>query len=120
MARPDFFRVVGFSKCITGTLINGFFTSLAFAPELLPLSYLGPLGSFLGNLVDNNSVGLVHLWWFLFGLHVAEAALALRVCTDKGIRGGAVRSLWFLQTVFFGYFSLEMLFDYHPDRPKQK
>ncbi|KAM8851602.1 transmembrane protein 254-like [Synchiropus picturatus] len=120
MARPDFFRAVGFSKCVAGILFVGVFTSLAFAPELLPLSCLGPLGSFFRHLVDNNSGGLINFWWFLLGLHVAEACLALRVCKEKGIRDGTACFLWFLQTLVFGYFSMGMLFDFQPDRPKQK
>ncbi|XP_053731426.1 transmembrane protein 254 [Synchiropus splendidus] len=120
MAQSNFFQLAGIYTWVAGILFDGFFTLLPFAPDLVPLSYLGPFGSFFQNLVDNSPAGLINFWWFLFGIHITEALLSFRVCTEKGVTDGTARFLWFFQTFLFGYFSLGLLFNYYPDRQKQK
>uniref|UniRef100_A0A8C7WTM9 Transmembrane protein 254 n=1 Tax=Oryzias sinensis TaxID=183150 RepID=A0A8C7WTM9_9TELE len=59
-------------------------------------------------------------WWAAFAIHVFEAIVSLRVCSNKGISNSGVRCLWFVQTFLFGFASLGLLLKYNPQRPKQR
>ncbi|XP_070834052.1 transmembrane protein 254-like [Chaetodon trifascialis] len=91
-----------------------------FAPERIPFQYLGPFGTFSRYLVDNHADTLYKGWWVIFVIHVFEAFVALKVCSNKGINNMTSRCLWFFQTFLLGYFSLSLLFKYDPERPKQR
>uniref|UniRef100_A0A3B3H5U8 Transmembrane protein 254 n=1 Tax=Oryzias latipes TaxID=8090 RepID=A0A3B3H5U8_ORYLA len=62
----------------------------------------------------------ISLWWAAFAIHVFEAIVSLRVCSNKGISNSGVRCLWFVQTFLFGFASLGLLLKYNPQRPKQR
>ncbi|GLD56031.1 transmembrane protein 254 [Lates japonicus] len=58
------------------------------------------------------------LWWAAWAIHVFEAFISLKVCSNKGVDNTATRCLWFFQTFLFGFASLGLLLKYNPERPK--
>uniref|UniRef100_A0A3P9K8F8 Transmembrane protein 254 n=2 Tax=Oryzias latipes TaxID=8090 RepID=A0A3P9K8F8_ORYLA len=115
-----FFRRTSLFWMVTVSLSVAYFTLMVFAPEKIPLQSLGVFGSFCRHLVDNYA-GLMHKgWWAAFAIHVFEAIVSLRVCSNKGISNSGVRCLWFVQTFLFGFASLGLLLKYNPQRPKQR
>ncbi|KAM4607258.1 transmembrane protein 254 isoform 1-T1 [Polymixia lowei] len=93
---------------------------IVFAPEKIPFEYLGSYGTFCIYLVDNHADLMYKGWWAAFAIHVFEALIAMNVCSKKGIDNMAVRCLWFVQTLLFGFASLGLLLKYNPERPKQQ
>ncbi|KAF6737399.1 Transmembrane protein 254 [Oryzias melastigma] len=115
-----FFRRTSLFWMLTVTLSVAYFTFMVFAPEKIPFQSLGVFGSFCRHLVENYA-GLMHKgWWAAFAVHVFEAGVSLRVCSNKGISNSGIRFLWFVQTFLFGFASLGLLLKYNPQRPKQR
>ncbi|KAM4607259.1 transmembrane protein 254 isoform 2-T2 [Polymixia lowei] len=123
MARSDgcdYFKRTSLFWMVTVTLAVGYFTCIVFAPEKIPFEYLGSYGTFCIYLVDNHADLMYKGWWAAFAIHVFEALIAMNVCSKKGIDNMAVRCLWFVQTLLFGFASLGLLLKYNPERPKQQ
>ncbi|XP_069001367.1 transmembrane protein 254 [Embiotoca jacksoni] len=116
----DFFKRTSLFWIVTVTLSVGFFTCIVFTPEKIPFDHLGPFGSFCRHLVDNYANIMYKGWWAAFAIHVVEACVALRQCSNKGINGTVTRCLWVFQTFLFGFASLGLLIKYDPERPKQQ
>ncbi|XP_071400800.1 transmembrane protein 254 [Centroberyx affinis] len=115
----DYFRRTNLFWIITVTFSMGYFTCTVFVPEKIPFENLGPLGTLSRYLVDNHADLMYKGWWAMWAVHVLEAVVAMRVCSQKGIDNAATRCLWFVQTVLFGFASLGLLLKYDPERPKQ-
>ncbi|XP_041803866.1 transmembrane protein 254 [Chelmon rostratus] len=115
----DYFKRTSMFWIVSITLAVGYFTCTVFAPEKIPFQYLGPFGTFCRYLVDNHADTLYKGWWAAFAIHVFEAVVSLKVCSDKGINNTATRCLWFVQTFLYGITSLGLLLKYNPERPKQ-
>ncbi|XP_055774568.1 transmembrane protein 254 isoform X1 [Salvelinus fontinalis] len=99
-------------------LRNGKWT--VFWPQQVPYDNLGPLGTLSRYLVNNYHSLMYKGWWAAWVIHVAEALVAMKVCSDKGVDGTMTRCLWFVQTALFGFASLGLLLKYKPDhRTKQ-
>uniref|UniRef100_A0A3B4F661 Transmembrane protein 254 n=1 Tax=Pundamilia nyererei TaxID=303518 RepID=A0A3B4F661_9CICH len=58
-------------------------------------------------------------WWLTCAIHLCEALVALKLCSNKGIKDMSTRCLWFIQTFLFGFASLHLLIKYDPERSKQ-
>ncbi|XP_032398049.1 transmembrane protein 254 [Etheostoma spectabile] len=115
----DYFRRTSLFWIVSVTLGVAYFTCIVFAPERIPFEYLGLFGTFCRHLVENYAGIMYKGWWAAFAIHVLEALVALRVCSNKGVSSPAARSLWFVQTFLFGFASLGLLLKYDPERPKQ-
>ncbi|XP_068424751.1 transmembrane protein 254 [Clinocottus analis] len=115
----DYFKRTTLFWIVSVILGMGYFTCIVFAPEQIPFQHLGPFGSFCRLLVDNYSDVMYKGWWAAWAIHVIEAYVALRMCSNKGISDKATRCLWFVQTFLFGFASLGLLLKYDPERPKQ-
>lgn len=115
----DYFRRTSLFWIVTVTLSMGYFTCIVLAPEQIPFEHLGPFGSFCKHLVDNYADIMYKGWLAAWAIHLFEAIVALRVCSNKGITSMASRGLWFVQTFLFGFASLGLLLKYDPERPKQ-
>ncbi|XP_076830368.1 transmembrane protein 254 [Brachyhypopomus gauderio] len=110
-----YFRRSSFFWIMTVTLSMGYYTLVVFWPERIPYASLGPLGAISKHLV-NEHYGVLYMgWWLSWVVHVFEALVALKVCSDKGINSPSTRLLWFIQTVLFGFASLGLLLKYKPD-----
>lgn len=105
---------------VTVILSMGYLTVIVLAPENIPFEHLGPFGTFCSYLVENLSGLMFKLWLAAWAVHLFEASVALRMCSQKGITDGGARFLWFIQTFLFGFASLGMLVKYDPERPKQR
>ncbi|XP_068183589.1 transmembrane protein 254 [Antennarius striatus] len=116
---PSYFRRTSPFWIVSITFGLVHFTCIVFAPELFPFQYLGPYGTFCRYLSDNHADILYKGWWATFAVHVVEALIALKVCSNKGISNTSSRCLWFVQTFLFGFASLSLLLKYRPERPKQ-
>ncbi|CAL8362100.1 unnamed protein product [Boreogadus saida] len=115
----DYFKRTSLFWIVTVTLSMGFFTVIVLAPEKIPFEHLGPFGTFCSYLVENLSGLMFKMWLASWAIHVFEACIALRMCSQKGITDGGSRFLWFIQTFLFGFASLGILVKYDPERPKQ-
>ncbi|XP_071337370.1 transmembrane protein 254 [Trachinotus anak] len=115
----DYFKRTSLFWIVSVTLGVGYFSCIVFAPEKIPFEHLGPFGTFCRYLVDNHADIMYKGWWASFAIHVFEAFVALKVCSNKGINNTATRFLWFFQTFLFGFASLGLLIKYDPKRPKQ-
>nr|XP_046258742.1 transmembrane protein 254 [Scatophagus argus] len=122
MAKSDgcaYFKRTSLIWMVSITLAIGYFTCIVFVPEKIPLQSLGPFGTFCRYLVDNHGDLMYKGWWAALAVHVFEACVALKVCSNKGITNSATRCMWFVQTFLFGFASLGLLLKYNPERPKQ-
>lgn len=90
----------------------GYFTWAVFWPEQLPYETLGPLGDLTKYLVKDYHGFMYKGWWLSWAVHLGEAWLALKLCSDKGISSPTTRLLWFVQTLLFGFASLGLLLKY--------
>ncbi|XP_034408010.1 transmembrane protein 254 [Cyclopterus lumpus] len=115
----DYFKRTTLFWIVFVILGMGYFTCIVFAPENIPFQHLGPFGTFCRHLVDNYSGIMYKGWWAAWAIHVIEAYVALRVCSNKGISDTATCCLWVVQTFLFGFASLGLLLKYDPERPKQ-
>ncbi|CAG10172.1 unnamed protein product [Tetraodon nigroviridis] len=115
----DYFKRTSLFWIVFVTLGAGHFTWVVFAPETFPFPYLGPYGTFCRYLVDNHYSLLYKGWWAALAIHVFEAFVSLKVCSNKGITNMTTRCLWFFQTFLFGFASLGLLLKYNPGRRKQ-
>ncbi|CAB1312482.1 unnamed protein product [Coregonus sp. 'balchen'] len=116
----DYFRRASIFWITTVALSMGYFTWTVFWPQQVPYDNLGPLGTLSRYLVDNHHSLMYKGWWAAWVVHVAEALVAMKVCSNKGVDGTMTRCLWFVQTVLFGFASLGLLLKYKPDhRTKQ-
>ncbi|XP_040035172.1 transmembrane protein 254-like [Gasterosteus aculeatus] len=115
----DYFKRTSTFWIVFVILGMGYYTWIVFAPETIPFEQLGPFGSFCRHLVDNYAGIMYKGWWASWAIHVTEAYIALRVCSNKGISDAATRFLWAVQTFLFGFASLGLLIKYDPKRPKQ-
>ncbi|KAL2083555.1 hypothetical protein ACEWY4_021328 [Coilia grayii] len=124
MASSDgrsYFKRSSWFWIITVTISMGYYTCVVFWSEAVPCDRLGPLGSLTKYLVDNHSSLLYNGWWLAWVIHLIEALVAMKICSDKGVQSSKARCLWFVQTVLFGFTSLGLLLQYKPDRiSKQK
>ncbi|XP_042289608.1 transmembrane protein 254 [Thunnus maccoyii] len=115
----DYFRRTSLFWIVAVTLGMSYFACCVFVPEKIPFALLGPFGTFSKYLVDNHA-GILYKGWFVtWAIHVFEALMAWRVCSNKGIDNMATRCMWFFQTFLFGFASLGLLLKYDPERPKQ-
>ncbi|KAM9345365.1 transmembrane protein 254 [Symphorus nematophorus] len=122
MAKSDgcaYFKRTSTFWIVSVTLAMSYYTCIVFAPEKLPLQYLGPFGTFCTYLVDNYADIMYKGWCAAWAIHVFEALVSLKVCSNKGITNTATRCLWFIQTFLYGFASLGLLLKYDPERPKQ-
>ncbi|XP_034041395.1 transmembrane protein 254 [Thalassophryne amazonica] len=122
MAKSDganYFKRSSLFWIVVVTLSVGYFTCLVFAPEMIPLENLGAFGSFCKHFVDHHAYMMYKGWWAAVAVHVLEACVSLKVCSNKGVTGTGARCLWFIQTLLFGFASLGLLLKYDPKRPKQ-
>ncbi|XP_053189633.1 transmembrane protein 254 [Scomber japonicus] len=115
----DFFKRTSLFWIVSVTLGMGYFTCTVFVPEKIPFELLGPFGTFCKYLVDNYASIMYKGWLAAWAVHVFEALVALKVCSNKGINNTATRCMWFFQTFLFGFASLGLLLKYDPERPKQ-
>ncbi|CAJ1066936.1 transmembrane protein 254 [Xyrichtys novacula] len=115
----DYFKRTSMFWIVSVTFGVGYFTCIVFAPEVIPFQHLGPFGTFCRYLVDNYAGIMYKGWWAAFAIHVFEAFMALKVCSNKGVTNASTRCLWFVQTFLFGFASLGLLLKYDPERPKQ-
>ncbi|XP_063347721.1 transmembrane protein 254-like [Pelmatolapia mariae] len=90
-----------------------------FAPDVVPFELLGPFGTFSKNLAYNHHDLLYKGWWLTCAIHLCEALVALKLCSNKGIKDKTTQCLWFIQTFLFGFASLRLLIKYDPERSKQ-
>ncbi|XP_047458088.1 transmembrane protein 254 [Mugil cephalus] len=114
----DFFRRTSLFWIVSVTLAVAYFTCIVFAPEIIPYDYLGPYGTFCRYLVDNHAAVLYKGWWATWAIHLFEALISLRVCSNKGVTNTSTRCLWFFQTFLFGFASLSLLLKHDPKRSK--
>ncbi|XP_018534858.1 transmembrane protein 254 [Lates calcarifer] len=114
----DYFKRTSLFWIVSVTFGMGYFTCIVFAPEKIPFQLLGPFGSFCRYLVDNHADIMYKGWWAAWAIHVLEAFISLKVCSNKGVDSTATRCLWFFQTFLFGFASLGLLLKYNPERPK--
>ncbi|XP_066534752.1 transmembrane protein 254 isoform X2 [Hoplias malabaricus] len=116
MATSDeyaYFRRSSLFWIVTVTLSMGFYT--------VPYDSLGLLGSLAKHLINEHYSIMYKGWWCAWAIHVFEALVAMKVCSDKGIDSPSARLLWFAQTALFGFASLGLLLKYKPDhRSKQQ
>ncbi|XP_074532212.1 transmembrane protein 254 [Halichoeres trimaculatus] len=115
----DYFKRTSLFWIVAITFGVGYYTCIVFAPEIIPYQHLGPYGTFCRYLVDNHAGLMYKGWWAALAIHVFEALVSLRVCSNKGITNTSTRWLWFIQTFLFGFASLGLLLKYDPERPKQ-
>ncbi|XP_065327963.1 transmembrane protein 254-like [Pelmatolapia mariae] len=94
-------------------------TCTVFAPDVVPFELLAPFGTFSKNLAYNHPDLLYKGWWLACAIHLSEALVALKLCSNKGIKDMSTRCLWFIQTFLFGFASLHLLIKYDPERSKQ-
>ncbi|CAD5116462.1 DgyrCDS5347 [Dimorphilus gyrociliatus] len=80
-------------------------TVVAFAPELLRVEILGPLGIFLSNLEKSNSTLMTITAVSAWSMHVFEAIYAYHLCKSLKIKKN-LRIIWSFQTFIYGIFSL--------------
>ncbi|KAF4106185.1 transmembrane protein 254-like isoform X1 [Onychostoma macrolepis] len=90
-------------------------TWMAFWPQYIPYGILGPLGALAKRFMDYVHPALYYGWFLMLAIHVCEALLALKICSDKGIDSTSTRLLWLAQTFLFGLTSLGHLVKYSPD-----
>lgn len=90
-------------------IIFAFF--LAHYPHVLPLNYLGVLGSFLSGLVDNYRVLLILAFWATIIAHAYEAFVARRICRKLRLDQQST-AFWMIQTFILGFPSLLLLRGY--------
>ncbi|KAM9324169.1 transmembrane protein 254 [Gastrophryne carolinensis] len=100
-------------------LAMAFFAWTVFWPTQVPYERLGPLGSFAQYLVKNHYSSMFYGFWAACLIHVAEAAISLRLCSSKGITDSGARMLWVMQTFLFGIASLSLLLAYKPMKKKR-
>ncbi|CAN9500037.1 unnamed protein product [Ophioblennius macclurei] len=115
----DFFRRTSLFWMVAVTLGMGYYTLIVYAPERIPFQYLGLFGTFCNYLVENYAQVMYKGWWAAWAIHVLEACISLKLCSNKGITSTATRFLWFFQTFLFGFASLGLLLKHNPERPKQ-
>ncbi|XP_029377403.1 transmembrane protein 254 [Echeneis naucrates] len=115
----DYFKRTSLFWIVFVTFGVGYFTCVVFAPEKIPFELLGPFGTFSRYLVDNHAEVMYKGWWAALAIHVVEALVALKVCSNKGINSTTTRLMWVFQTFLFGFASLGPLLKYNPKRPKQ-
>ncbi|XP_019627823.1 PREDICTED: transmembrane protein 254-like isoform X3 [Branchiostoma belcheri] len=84
-----------------------------YAPQSVPWSMLGPVGTLVQYLIKNYPVQLYRGFWIAWGIHTTEAVIAAILTTMKNI-GGVTRLKWIVQTQLFGLASLYMLILYKP------
>ncbi|XP_063047998.1 transmembrane protein 254 [Engraulis encrasicolus] len=123
MANTDgrsYFKRSSWFWIITVTVSMGYYTWVVFSSETVPCDLLGPLGSLTKYLVDNHSSLIYNGWWLAWAIHLFEALVAMKICSDKGVESPTARCLWFVQTFLYGFASLGLLIKYKPDRLKQK
>nr|XP_057913764.1 transmembrane protein 254 [Doryrhamphus excisus] len=113
----DYFKRTSLFWIVSILFGLGYFTCIVFAPEKIPYHHLGPFGTFCKYLVNNHASILYKGWWATVAIHVIEALVALKLCSNKGINM-STSSCWFLQTFIFGFASLGLLIKYNPERPK--
>ncbi|KAK2823959.1 hypothetical protein Q5P01_021134 [Channa striata] len=116
----DYFKRTSLFWIVSVTLGMGYFTCTVFLPEKIPFEHLGVFGTFCRYLVDNHANIMYKGWWAAWAVHAFEAFVALKVCSNKGIKNSTIRSLWFGQTFLFGFASLGLLLKYDPKRRKQQ
>ncbi|XP_070539458.1 transmembrane protein 254-like [Ptychodera flava] len=114
----DYFVRTNAAAMVFVVLGLGFFTITVFKPEIIPYGSLGPFGNFVKNLVDNYPQALYKGYILALALHVGEGFLTQSICSSKGITDGTTRLKWFMQTLFFGIFSLYHLLVYNPKKTK--
>ncbi|KAI5107899.1 transmembrane protein 254 [Silurus meridionalis] len=115
MAKSDgssYFRRASLFWIVTVTLSMSYYTWAVFWPQKLPYDTLGPLGAFTKYLVKEYHSFMYKGWWLAWAVHLCEALVALKVCSDKGIDSPSTRLLWFVQTLLFGFASLALLLKY--------
>ncbi|XP_019627822.1 PREDICTED: transmembrane protein 254-like isoform X2 [Branchiostoma belcheri] len=108
-----FFRVISpfwMSLIAVGITAFGF---AVYAPQSVPWSMLGPVGTLVQYLIKNYPVQLYRGFWIAWGIHTTEAVIAAILTTMKNI-GGVTRLKWIVQTQLFGLASLYMLILYKP------
>uniref|UniRef100_A0A3Q0SE10 Transmembrane protein 254 n=1 Tax=Amphilophus citrinellus TaxID=61819 RepID=A0A3Q0SE10_AMPCI len=115
----DYFKRTSLFWMVTVTLAVIYFACTVFVPDIVPFEFLGPFGSFSKNIVYNYPNMLYKGWWATWAIHLSEALIALKVCSNKGINNTSTRCLWFIQTFLFGFASLGLLIKYDPERRKQ-
>ncbi|KAM7385122.1 hypothetical protein PAMP_001219 [Pampus punctatissimus] len=115
----DYFKRTSLFWIVVVTLSMGYFTCIVFVPEKIPFELLGPFGTFCSYLVDNYANVMYKGWLSAWAVHLFEALIALKMCSNKGINNMATRCMWFFQTFLFGFASLSLLLKYDPKRPKQ-
>ncbi|XP_019627824.1 PREDICTED: transmembrane protein 254-like isoform X4 [Branchiostoma belcheri] len=89
------------------------YTFAVYAPQSVPWSMLGPVGTLVQYLIKNYPVQLYRGFWIAWGIHTTEAVIAAILTTMKNI-GGVTRLKWIVQTQLFGLASLYMLILYKP------
>ncbi|TMS04242.1 Transmembrane protein 254 [Larimichthys crocea] len=122
MARSDgcdYFHRTSLFWIVAVTFGMGFYTCIVFVPEKIPYQSLRQFGTFCRYLVDNYAGIMYKGWLAAWAVHLFEAVVAWRVCSNKGINNTAIRCLWFVQTFLFGFASLGLLLKYNPERRKQ-
>ncbi|XP_051935790.1 transmembrane protein 254 [Hippocampus zosterae] len=114
----DYFKRTSLFWIVSIIFGVGYFACIVFAPEIIPYHLLGPFGTFCRYLVDNHASVLYKGWWATCAIHLVEALVSLKVCSNKGITM-PTSCLWFFQTFVFGFASLGLLIKYNPARRKQ-
>ncbi|XP_078694932.1 transmembrane protein 254-like [Branchiostoma floridae x Branchiostoma belcheri] len=89
-----------------------------FAPDTTPWHLLGPVGSFIQNIIKNDPDRIQRMPFMILGIHTLESVIAFFVTQSKGISGSA-RQKWMLQTFVFGVFSLVLLIMFKPTTGKK-
>ncbi|XP_054655119.1 transmembrane protein 254 [Dunckerocampus dactyliophorus] len=113
----DYFKRTSLFWIVSVLFGVGYFTCIVFAPEKIPYHLLGQFGTFCKYLVNNHASIMYKGWWATVAIHVVEALVALKLCSNKGINM-STSCFWFLQTFVFGFASLGLLIKYNPERPK--
>ncbi|XP_078284516.1 transmembrane protein 254 isoform X1 [Rhinoraja longicauda] len=102
---------------VTGTF--GYYTLLMFWPQSIPYKSLGLWGNLSKHLVDNYHPLLFTGYRLAWLIHVAEALYSIKLCSDKGITNSCTRIKWVLQTLLFGFTSLQHLLSYKPEQKEK-
>ncbi|XP_003458743.2 transmembrane protein 254 [Oreochromis niloticus] len=115
----DYFQRTRLFWMVTLSVALIYFACTVFAPDVVPFELLGPFGTFSKNLAYNHPDLLYKGWCLTCAIHLSEALVALKLCSNKGIKDMSTRCLWFIQTFLFGFASLHLLIKYDPERSKQ-
>jgi len=121
MSNSKFFAQPGFPVSVLCSIVMTFMTIGFFRPDFLRKEYVGSWAFYYESfLLDEYRQQFHGLYRIIITVHAFDSFVALNLAWRKGVRDTTALFKWFLQTLVMGWFSLNLIKSYEPEKKAEE